>query len=265
MDILISVIIPVYNENRRLNLNLSRIHEFFLKLDLGNRGKELVLVNDGSTDDTLAILDKFHENVNDDSIGIKIISYEKNRGKGYAIKQGVKQAEGQYIFFSDVDLSIPLSFFNALFNEINEDYPIVIGSRSIDGSKIIIRQPFFRRKIAKNFYRLIQLFFSFYIKDTNCGFKLFSARHGKAIFDILESDRWAFDFEFLYLSQKYGFKVKEVPVESAFDMETRVRLFYDSAYTVFELMKIKYREIMGIYPGVLTLADKDINIKTEIS
>ena len=264
MDMLISVIIPAYNESKRLNLNLPKIHEFFLKLDLGNKGKELILVNDGSTDDTLAILDEFQRNANEDNVEIKIISYEKNRGKGYAIKQGVKQARGQYIFFSDIDLSTPLSFFHVLFSEINENYPIVIGSRNIDGSKIIIRQPLFRRKIAKNFYRLIQLCFSFYIKDANCGFKLFSTRHGKAIFDLLESDRWAFDFEFLYLSQKYGFKIIEVPVESAFDTESRVRLFSDSAYTIFELIKIKCRELTGIYPDRLTLVDEDIILKRKM-
>ena len=265
MNILISVIIPVYNESKRLNPGLSKIHEFLLKLDLGNKVKELILVNDGSTDDTLAVLDRFQVNVKENRIRVKIISYEKNRGKGYAIKQGVREARGQYIFFSDIDLSTPLSFFDALFNGINDDYPIVIGSRSIAGSKIISHQPFFRHHFGLNYYRLIRIIFSLYIKDTNCGFKLFSARHGKAIFDILKSDRWAFDFEFLYLSKKYGFKVKEVPVEAAFDTESKVRLFYDSVYTIFELMKIKYGEILGKYPRGLTLVDEGINVKIEVA
>jgi dolichyl-phosphate beta-glucosyltransferase len=261
MDILISVVIPIYNENSRLNLNLSEIYEFLLELDFSNKVKELILVDDGSTDDTLAILEKFQRSMNEDSVNTKIVSYKKNKGKGYAIKQGVKEARGQYIFFSDIDLSTPLSFFDALFSEINEDCPIVIGSRGLEKSEIISRQPFFRHHFGLNYYRLLRILFSLDIKDTNCGFKLFSARHGKAIFDILRSDRWAFDFEFLYLSQKYGFKVKEVPVESAFNIDSRVRMFYDSAYTIFELMKIKYRVIMRKYPGILTLTEQNKKAK----
>ncbi len=256
MEIFLSAIVPVYNESKRLKPNLPNIYKFLLELNLEKSGKELILVDDGSKDDTLEILKEFQRDSCKEGINVNIISYEKNRGKGYAIKQGVRQARGQYIFFTDIDLSTPLSFFHPLYKEIRKGCSVVIGSRAIHGSKIAVRQPFLRHYMGLSYYRLLKLLFSMDICDTNCGFKMFSSAHARAIFDTMISERWAFDLEFLFLSEKYGFKVKEVPVESAFDRDTRVRLFSDSAYTLFELLKIKCRDIMGIYPGVLTFKEE---------
>ena len=265
MDISLSIVIPVYNEHVALNSNLTKIHRFLLKLDIDNKCKELILVNDGSTDNTFAILKKFQGDMSGDSVGIKIVSYEKNRGKGYAIKQGVQKAQGWYISFMDIDLSTPLSFFNTLYDEAKKGYPVVIGSRDTEGARVNVHQPFVRRFLGKSYYRLLRIFFSMNIKDTNCGFKMFSARKAKAVFDVMISERWAFDFEFLFLSRKYGFKIKEAPVEWAYDTESKVNLFCDSFYTLFELMKIKYREILGRYPRSLTLVDEGINVKDKVA
>ena len=203
----LSVIIPAYNEQERLPRTLGRMVKFFRE----NRTSfEIVVVNDGSTDNSKAKILEYGEEYEE----IILVDYSRNKGKGYAVSQGVLKGIGDLFLFSDADLSTPIEEYKNLLPFINSGHDIVIGSRRIKGSDIRIRQPVHRRILGRGFGLLTQIVFLRGIKDSQCGFKLFKRSVAKKAFGKRKVDGFSFDVEVLYIAKKHlQARIKEVPVE----------------------------------------------------
>ena len=215
----LSVIIPVYNEAKRLPHALTICGK--------NPGWEIIFVNDGSTDATAALIKK---------AGFKLISYPKNQGKGYALKQGVKLATGRMILITDVDFSTPLAELNKFF-PVGAD--IVIGSRKTKGAQITKHQSPWREFLGRQFTNLTNLWLGTNVSDVTCGFKLFKTPVAKKLFALSKIKRWGYDAEILYLAKKLKFKIAEVPVVWHNDARTKVALLPDIFRSLVDLILIR--------------------------
>lgn len=235
--IFLSVVIPVFNESSRIH-HLSEVQLFFESQDFMS---EIIVVDDGSCDDTLEKLSQWKRQE-----GFKIISYPQNRGKGYAIKKGMGQATGEFRMYMDIDLSTPLEEFR-LFLPFLGSHGIVIGTRKNVKGNILEHQPWIREALGKGFTFLSQVMLQVWLSDFTCGFKCFSAKAAKMIFPRLRIDRWGFDSEILFLAKKFGFSVKEVIVRWKNDRLTRVKFPQDIIRSFSDLLTIRLNDWRGLY------------------
>jgi dolichyl-phosphate beta-glucosyltransferase len=240
----LSVIIPVYNESKRL-YNLSEIVKFF-------NGQhfpwELIIVNDGSRDATLKQLRLLNKKYK-----FKIITYLPNQGKGFAIKSGMLQATGKYRLFMDIDLSTPLEEFHK-FKPFFEKFPVVIATRKTKGSKLIIHQSFIRETLGKGFTLLSKIILNLNVSDFTCGFKCFSEDAAVKIFSNLTINRWGFDSEVLFLTKKFKFGLREITVTWKNDPQTRVKFPQDIINSLVDLWRIRVNSFQGRYIREKSLA-----------
>ena len=231
-----SVIVPAYNEARRIESTLRRIIDFFS--DLGFR-YEIIVVDDGSTDETVSVVEKIGDK------HIVVATREPNRGKGYAIRRGMLLAKNDYFLMTDADNSTPIEEFLKLLKKIPVD--IVIGSRALRESAIEVRQPWYREYAGKFFNFIVQLLVFRGITDTQCGFKLFSRDVARDIFSRATIDGWSFDVEVLYLARKLGYEVEQVPVVWRNDKETKLKFFSTAFYILRDLVLIRINDLRGLY------------------
>jgi glycosyltransferase involved in cell wall biosynthesis len=225
-----SIIIPCYNESTRVD-NIVKIFQYLHRLD---KPWELIVVDDGSTDDTLDKLKSLKKKSD-----FRLISYKNNRGKGYAVKTGMLAAIGEFRLFMDVDLSTPISEMKA-FSQFVGQYDVVIGTRKVKGARVVVHQPILREYLGVVFTLLSQLILNTWVSDFTCGFKCFSREAAERIFRKTKVFRWGFDSESLFLARKYGFSIKEVPVIWSNDKRTRVRFPGDIINSFGELLAIRY-------------------------
>ena len=185
MDSFLSIVIPAYNEQKCIINTLDKISDFFRNKE---HFVEIICVNDGSNDSTLNIMEEYREaNLKDlNNINLIIINNEKNSGKGYSVRKGVLASTGEFVLFTDTDLSTPIEEFDRLFNFIKDGYNIVIGSRDLPGSNIIQRQAIIREYMGKCFNFLVRKIMNFKYRDTQCGFKLFDRKSVNMIFPELK-------------------------------------------------------------------------------
>ena len=203
----LSIIIPAYNEEKRLGSSLEEIKRY-----MDSRGAmdhEVIVVDDGSNDMTPEIAG---QSALARSGRLKIIRNERNRGKGFSVKRGVEEARGEYIIFSDADLSAPISEMEKLLAELKGGADVVVGSRASRDSRVIVRQPFLRQTMGKVFNLLVRVMLSESISDTQCGFKAFRREPAKELFRAISVSGFAFDAELLFLARKKGLKIAEVGV-----------------------------------------------------
>ncbi len=224
----ISLIIPAYNEEERLGNTLkiaiaylNNTHYFY----------EIIVSDDGSTDATVEIAKQFDQ--------VKAITAERNQGKGAAVKRGMLAAEGDIRVFSDADLSTPIYEIDKLITAINSGYQICIGSRAVNEELIKKHQPFYREFMGKTFNKIVQMLVLKGISDTQCGFKGFSEEAAVKIFSNAKIDHFGFDVEILYLARKYGYSIKETPVEWFNDERSKVDPVKDSIKMLFDIMRIR--------------------------
>jgi dolichyl-phosphate beta-glucosyltransferase len=236
----LSVVIPVYNEATRVNNTYARLDRFFSQRDYS---VEYIFVEDGSSDGTAGILKELERSAPGK---IRVIANETNMGKGLSIKRGVLEASGDYILFMDADMATPLQAFDD-FEEHLDSYDIVMGSRWRKESNIKIPQPRFRRFMGFVFYAIVRTFFLKGIVDTNCGFKCYKKDAARDIFSKQLMKRWGFDVELLYIAQKRGYSIKEIPVVWAHGRDSKVNLFKVPAMTLVELASIKINDWKGRY------------------
>lgn len=234
----LSVIIPVYNESARIQ-NLPTIIKY---LDSKKFSSEIIVVNDGSRDDTVEKLKKMKRQNK-----FKILSYKKNKGKGYAIKTGMLIAKGKYHLFTDIDLSTPMAEFNNFIPYL-ENYDLVIGSRKMKGAKLIEHQPIIRETLGKCFTFLSQIILNTHVSDFTCGFKCFSKKASSEIFKSLTIDRWGFDSEILFLATKKKLPIKEVSVRWSNDPNTKVKFPQDIIRSLSDLIRIRINDFHKMYP-----------------
>jgi|SRR3989344_4019843 len=236
---MISIIIPVFNEENRLRENLKTISDFLKKFE---EKTELLIVDDGSKDKTPEILEELKS-----LYGFKIITATKNSGKGAAIKLGVKNCGGEKILFTDIDLSVPIDTLDSFNNGMTDEVDIVIGSRELPGSKIAVRQFWLRELAGLMFTLLTNSVLWVGATDFTCGFKLFRKNAAIKIFNKQLTPRWAFDAESLYLARKFNFKIKEMPVEWKHGEGSKVRFPQDLIESFFSLFRIRMNDIIGKY------------------
>ena len=241
-EIKLSVIIPCYNEESRF---VEGFDHYYSYLSKQKYSWELILVNDGSTDKTLKLIHK----VSRGKPSLKIISYRQNHGKGYAIAQGVEEAKGKYILFSDIDHSVSIETFKSFERYFDEGYQVVIGSRRVKGAKIEIHQPPLREFLGRGFSFLVRFLIDTKIRDATCGFKAFEKKIAQKIFSKISIYDWAFDAEILFLAKKYKIKVAQASVVWKNVRGTKVNLQKDVLRSLFGLVKIRLNNLQGKYPG----------------
>lgn len=235
----LSIILPAYNEEHRIERSLEIRHKY---LERQNYSYEVVIVNDGSTDKTREII---KEKIKDWP-HFKLEEYGENRGKGYAVRHAMLKAKGEWRLFMDVDESVPIKEIELLWPHIKE-YEIIIGSRYCEGGKVAEKQPLIRRFISRGGNLLIQLLVAWGIKDTQCGFKMFSEHVAKEIFPLQTMERWSFDIELIAIAKRHGFKIKEVPIVWHEEPGSRLRAVKASARALKDLFVIKWRLLLGKY------------------
>ncbi len=231
----ISIVIPAYNEEARIISTLNRIDSYCKSNQFDY---EIIVVDDGSTDKTREVVMKLH------NPKVSIISYGENKGKGFAVRTGVLTAKKSHILFSDADLSTPIE---ELSKFLSESADIVIGSRNLQDSKITVKQPYIRQSLGKAFPIIVEWILLLHIKDTQCGFKLFTKKAAHTIFRRQYTNGFGFDVEVLFLARKKGYVVKEVPVEWRNAVGSKVRLFRDVPRMLMDVLWIRWRDFCGCY------------------
>ncbi|NPV52962.1 MAG: glycosyltransferase [Firmicutes bacterium] len=250
-DRMLSIVIPAYNEETRIGETLDKIVDYFSSSSPDLNGAsvpgrvepidrvEIIVVDDGSTDGTCGVVEARSRQSGEAGVVIQLLRNGVNRGKGFSVKHGVLAARGDYILFSDADLSTPIAEVDKLVCWLSDGYDVAIGSRALAESRITIPQPLHRRIMGRVFNHLVQLVAIKGIQDTQCGFKAFTREAAQTLFTMQRVDGFAFDVEILYLARQLGFKIKEVPVEWHDSPGTRVRAGIDSARMFRDLLKIR--------------------------
>ena len=228
----ISIIVPIYNENLIIKKNLNNIYNCFK-----NKFKfEIILVNDGSTDNSLNEVEK--TNIKN----IKIINNSKNMGKGYSIINGIKNSKGDIILVTDADLSTPIEEFFKLYKFYKQGYDCIIGSRSNFDSNVKLKQGILRTISGKIFNSLVKLILNLNYNDTQCGFKLYNGDKIRNIINFCKVRGFCIDVEILYLLQIFNIKVLEKGVVWFDDSKSTVNMFKDPFNMFVDLLKIKLRK-----------------------
>ena len=231
--------IPAYNEGRRLGATLEKVLAY---VDRQKWPAEIIVVNDGSRDNTAEIAREFAQNPI-----LRLVENPGNRGKGYAVRNGMLNATGEVLLFSDADLSSPIEEAPKLFAAIGAGADVAIGSRWLKAELQTERQPGYRQLFGRIFNLLLRAILGLKFKDTQCGFKAFTRRAALEIFPRQKIERWGFDPEILFIAQKHGFKIAEVPVEWAHDPGTRISPLRDGTRMFFEMLKIRWNAWTGKY------------------
>lgn len=234
---LVSIIVPAYNEEGRITKTLQAISGHFQRKKLSY---EIIVVDDGSRDSTIAVVEKLR------LPNLQVVTYGVNRGKGYAVNYGVKSCHGEWILMADADNSTPISQFDNLWLQ-TDSYQVIIGSRYAKGSHIAIRQGIPRIVLGRMGNWLIRALILPGIKDTQCGFKLFSRRAAQEIFPLQTIWRWGFDMELLVIAKECGYKIKEVPITWLNDEQSRIQSSRVFTKTLLELLAIKKNSLLGRY------------------
>lgn len=205
----LSFVIPAYNEAARLGTTLKQV---FAYLQAQPYSSEVIVVNDGSTDDTAQVVEAIFA-YHGTNVPARLLSYSPNRGKGYAVRQGLLAAQGAVALFSDADLSTPVTDVPLLLNPILAgEFDVVFGSRAMDRSLIGVHQPWLREQSGRFFNLIMQLATGLPYSDTQCGFKAFRLGVCRPIVAGATLDRFGFDVELLYLAYRAGLRLCEQPV-----------------------------------------------------
>lgn len=233
IPLMISIVIPAYNEEKRIKESLSEVFDF-----MSNSGMqyEIIVVDDGSSDGTSRIV----ESMAGDEPRMRFMRYEKNRGKGHALRTGALVAKGDFVLVMDTDLSTPLEELWKLMPFLDEgDYDIAIGSRALALSDIIRKQPWWRQGMGKMFNKIVKTLVIGDFSDTQCGFKLFAGNVARTLFGEAKIDRFAYDVEILARAKKKGYRIREVPIRWINSPGSKVDPLKDSLQMLADLVRIR--------------------------
>tara|TARA_Y100000310_G_C20590894_1_gene767918 strand:- start:134 stop:835 length:702 start_codon:yes stop_codon:yes gene_type:complete len=229
----LSIIIPAYNEEERIEITLRKYAEFF-------KEEEIYVVVNGCKDNTLGVVERIAK----DYRNIKYVNFEEAIGKGGAVLEGFKLADSELIGFVDADMCTSPEAFNELVKNIN-GYAGIIASRHVEGARILTPQPFLRRLSSRVFNIMVKILFFMNYKDTQCGAKIFRKEAIKSIIDLMKEKRWAFDVELLYLMRKNKFKIREYPTVWKEPGDSGLNLKKVGPEMFLSLIKLRWRELIN--------------------
>ena len=238
----LSIIIPAFNEERRLPNAIEQIGAY-----LGAHPwlAEVIVVDDGSSDGTAALVERYKEKYPN----LKLISNGGNRGKGFSVRHGMREARGEIALFTDADLSTPISEADKLLEALaNRNYDGAIGSRAMNRGLIDIHQSAFRERAGILFNRLARWITGTDFSDTQCGFKAFRRERARIVFEQQRILRFGFDPEILFLAKRHGLRVAEIPVHWSHDSATKVHVVADGMRMFLDLLVIRWNALRGAYP-----------------
>jgi dolichyl-phosphate beta-glucosyltransferase len=240
----LSIIIPAFNEEKRLGATIFRIRDYFIARSPAVAGLEILVIDDGSSDATVRVAQDSARTVP----CLRVLSNPHNRGKGYSVRRGMLEARGRLALFTDADLSSPIQECERLFAAIEAGNAVAIGSRAIDRSLITVRQSRFREIAGVIFNRFVRVITGLDIEDTQCGFKVFRLPECRVIFEQQRIEGFGFDPEILFLAWRHGLRIAEVPVSWAHDPATKVHVYGDSFLMFVELLRVRLNYMLGRYP-----------------
>jgi glycosyltransferase involved in cell wall biosynthesis len=235
-----SLVIPAYNESERIQSSLQKIVDF-----LGEQRiiAEVLVVNDGSRDNTADVVRQFAARYS----YIRLIENPGNRGKGYSVRNGMLQATGDIVLFTDADLSAPITEAPKLFAEIQKGTDVAFGSRWLVAKLQTERQSILRQVAGRMYNILMRVLLGLNYKDTQCGFKAFNRRAIDTLFTRQRIERWGFDVELLFLARKFRLKILEVPVQWAHDDRSKINPLVDGIKMFGEMLSIRWNGMTGKY------------------
>jgi dolichyl-phosphate beta-glucosyltransferase len=242
----LSVIIPAYNEEKRLGRALERIESYFASkpAGIGAEDVEVIVVDDGSTDSTVSVAREWIARMP----SLRVLSGRANRGKGYSVREGMLEARGRIGLFTDADLSAPIEEAEKLLAAIRSGKDGAIGSRAMDRSLIAVRQSRLREMAGIIFNGFVRVITGLPFQDTQCGFKAFVCEPCRIVFEQQRIERFGFDPEILFLACRHGLSIAEVPVRWSHDPATKVHVFRDSVMMFADLLYIRLNWLLGRYP-----------------
>ncbi len=235
---LLSIIIPAHNEENRLPRSLEQVFAFLQKQAYE---AEVLVIENGSTDRTLAIAQEYasrHANVR--------VIHEPGRGKGLAVRRGMLEARGEYRFMCDADLSMPIEEVNKFVPPALSGFDIAIGSREVQGA-VRYDEPPYRHLGGRVINLAIRVLILRHLQDTQCGFKCFRAAVAEDLFRRQVLDGWSFDIEVLYLGQRAGYRIAEVPIDWYYRAESKVSALRDAIHMIEDIFRIRANMRRGVY------------------
>lgn len=230
----LSIVMPAYNEARRINRTLDRLRDYFAR---AAARCELIVVDDGSRDGTAEIVRQFVS----EPLTVRLLVNPANRGKGYSVRQGMLAATGEILLMCDADLSAPIEELDKLLRWLDRGYDVAIGSRDLPDSRLDPPQPLARRLMAWTFRAIRRRLLLPGLKDTQCGFKCFRRDVARRIFSRQTVDGWLFDCEVLGIAERLGYRIREVGVVWRNDPDSRVNAFRETLSALPTLLTIRRR------------------------
>ena len=241
---LLSIVIPAYNEEQRLGKTLSETFDYLAAQDYLS---EIIAVDDGSSDRTVEIANSFQSRANEKT-KLLVLKNPGNRGKGYAVRNGMLHASGEIHLFFDADLATPLDQIPKVIQPIiGGEYDVVFGSRALQEAVIQVEQSFLRQLRGRGGNLIIQLLTGMNIKDTQCGFKAFRRQASQMVFPLQQVDGFGFDPEILFIANKQGWRWKETPVVWRHVEGSKVTMFSATISVLTEVFRIRWNDLTGKY------------------
>lgn len=236
----LSVIVPAYNEEARLPRTLERIREYLRR---SHPSSEVIVVDDGSVDGTVRATRELQKQMPQ----LRLISNSVNSGKGCSVRTGMLAASGEVALFTDADLSAPIEEAEKLLEALGSA-DVAIGSRALDRRLIQVHQSRAREFAGILFNRMVRLATGLSFEDTQCGFKVFRTDRARIVFEQQQIEDFGFDPEILFLAQRHGLRIVEIPVCWAHDPRTKVHMLHDSLRMFADLWQIRWNAMLGRYP-----------------
>ena len=237
----LSILVPSFNEEARLAPTLESIANY---IRASNHATEVLVIDDGSTDGTARLAESFRNRIP----GLRVLSNGTNRGKGYSVRHGALQARGDYLLFTDADLSAPIEEADKLLSALHT-YDVAIGSRAMNRNLIGVHESAFREFAGIVFNKIVRFMLRLPFVDTQCGFKVFRREKCRLIFEQQTIERFGFDPELLYLARHHGLSVVEIPVRWSHSPATKINMMRDSLQMFADVFIIRWNALTGRYPG----------------
>ncbi len=255
----LSIVIPAYNEGARIERTLERVMGCVSELGWN---AEVLVIDDGSTDETRTIVERWMERYT----SLHLVENPGNRGKGYSVRNGLLQAAGEVVLFTDADLSAPIEEAERLLAAIEAGSDVAIGSRWLDRDRQTRHQPLYRRFFGRCFNGLTRSVMGLRFKDTQCGFKAFRREAAQVIFRLQTIERWGFDPEILFIAQRLGYSIREVAVTWGHDERSRLSYLRDGLKMLEEIAMIRVNAMAGRYDrAIAAMRDTSAMVTPQIA